>query len=143
MFTPLQLMEGETYKDLWVIVDECQNCTRRQMQNVVTRLSWNCKIVLIGDERQCDLVGCESGLTHFLSLTKNLKSKYLLIVKFDQNDICRHPWVRQIIYAYDRRGPTTVGENKATIPILSSAHAKTNNRELPDTNPTLANVDSI
>lgn len=60
---PLAYMRGRTLDDAFVILDEAQNTTHAQMKMFLTRLGFNSKMVVNGDQTQIDLPGrARSGL---------------------------------------------------------------------------------
>ena len=52
---PLAYMRGRTLDDAFVILDEAQNTTQAQMKMFLTRLGFNSKMVVNGDQTQIDL----------------------------------------------------------------------------------------
>lgn len=46
---------GKTYEDETVIIDEAQNFTKPQLRKILTRCADSCKVILIGNMKQCDL----------------------------------------------------------------------------------------
>ncbi|MDO8094998.1 MAG: PhoH family protein, partial [Candidatus Brocadiales bacterium] len=60
---PLAFMRGRTLNDAFIILDEAQNCTIKQMKTFLTRLGVKSKVVVTGDITQVDLPSGEiSGL---------------------------------------------------------------------------------
>ena len=60
---PLAYMRGRTLSDAFVILDEAQNTTSTQMKMFLTRLGYNSKMVITGDESQIDLkASIKSGI---------------------------------------------------------------------------------
>lgn len=51
---PLAYMRGRSINNSYLIVDECQNSTRSQMRDIVTRAGKGTKIVICGDPKQID-----------------------------------------------------------------------------------------
>ena len=47
-------MRGRTFTDSVIIIDEVQNISRLQLQKLITRVGKNCKVILIGSNRQID-----------------------------------------------------------------------------------------
>ena len=85
-----------------MILDEAQNTTAMQMKMFLTRLGFSSKAVITGDVTQVDLGGNEkSGLLEAESLLKGIEG--IVIVHFSKKDVVRHPLVRQIIDAYERK----------------------------------------
>lgn len=80
----------------FLIIDEAQQTTPDEMKSIVTRVSDNCKMVLCGDIRQCDIEG-ESGLEWFMNFAKRHNLKGVAIVNFDDpEDIVRGGLVKDI-----------------------------------------------
>ncbi len=50
----LQFMRGRSFVDKWVIIDEVQNITPKQLKVLITRAGENCKIICLGDVNQID-----------------------------------------------------------------------------------------
>ena len=99
---PLAYMRGRTLNDAFVILDEAQNTTAMQMKMFLTRLGFSSKAVITGDVTQVDLGSNEkSGLLEAESLLKGIEG--IVIVHFSKRDVVRHPLVRQIIDAYERK----------------------------------------
>ena len=101
---PLAFMRGRTLNDAFVILDEAQNTTSEQMKMFLTRLGFNSKAVVTGDVTQTDL-GDEtrSGLADALDVLEGVKG--IGRMEFTQKDVVRHPLVKSIIRAYDRKRP--------------------------------------
>ena len=51
---PLAFMRGRTFKDTFIIGDELQNTSNKQMLMLLTRLGENSKMIITGDIHQCD-----------------------------------------------------------------------------------------
>lgn len=79
---PIGKLRGRTFLNAFVIIDEAQNLTVKQMEMVLTRLGHNSKMVITGDLRQTDLK-CESGLNKLVSLVGKINS--LASVQLEQN----------------------------------------------------------
>ncbi len=63
----LSFMRGRTFLDRYIIIDEAQNLTAKQMRTLITRAGPGSKIVCIGNIAQIDtpyLSGITSGLTY-------------------------------------------------------------------------------
>jgi phosphate starvation-inducible protein PhoH and related proteins len=98
---PLAYMRGRTLHDAFIILDEAQNTSHKQMQMFLTRLGMRSKIVITGDISQIDLPGREtSGLVEIVTLLKNIEG--IRIIRFGKEDVIRHPLVRKIIHAYEQ-----------------------------------------
>ena len=93
-------MRGRTLNDAFIILDEAQNCTVKQMKTFLTRLGMKSKVVVTGDITQVDLSAGEiSGLIDVqerLMNINNISFEYLT-----KADIVRHKLVQDIVEAYE------------------------------------------
>lgn len=98
---PLAYMRGRTMKSAFVILDEAQNATTRQMKMFLTRLGPNSRTIVTGDITQTDLKNRNrSGLIqvqHILDGIDGIDFVYLT-----PKDVVRHRLVREIIAAYEQ-----------------------------------------
>ena len=63
----MNFMRGRSITDTWLIIDEAQNLTPRQVKGIVTRVGAGTKVVLLGDPAQIDnplLDERSNGLTY-------------------------------------------------------------------------------
>ncbi|MEE9252378.1 MAG: PhoH family protein [Thermodesulfobacteriota bacterium] len=99
---PLAFMRGRTLNDAFVILDEAQNTTSRQMMMFLTRLGFSSKAVITGDLTQVDLeTGETSGLREAAELLQGIEG--ITTVNLTKKDVVRHPLVRSIIEAYETK----------------------------------------
>ena len=98
---PLAYMRGRTLNNSFIILDEAQNSTKEQMKMFLTRLGRESKAVITGDITQIDLPNAFSGLVHVLPLLKEIPG--ISICKFTEEDVMRHPLVKKIINAYEKK----------------------------------------
>lgn len=97
---PLAYMRGRTLNDAFIILDEAQNTTVQQMKMFLTRLGFGSKMVINGDITQVDLPKrTTSGLIHAERVLTNVKG--IAHIKFEAEDVVRHPLVAKVIRAYD------------------------------------------
>lgn len=97
---PLAYMRGRTLDHAFVILDEGQNCTRKQMKMFLTRLGADSKCVVTGDTSQTDLPPDEvSGMLEATSILRGVKG--IAFVSLTQQDIVRHRLVQNIVDAYE------------------------------------------
>ncbi len=97
---PLAYMRGRTLNHAFIILDEAQNATTEQMFMFLTRLGFNSKAVITGDETQIDLPSHKhSGLVEAHRALRNTEG--ISIVEFTRRDVVRHPLVQRIIAAYE------------------------------------------
>ncbi|WP_234407798.1 PhoH family protein [Anaerosinus massiliensis] len=97
---PLAYMRGRTLDDSFVILDEAQNTTTKQMKMFLTRLGFGSKMVVTGDLTQTDLPkGMLSGLTEAQMVLSNIDG--VGCIHLTDSDVIRHEVVGRIIRAYD------------------------------------------
>ena len=97
---PLAFMRGRTLSNAFVILDEAQNTTVRQMKMFLTRLGLNSRAVITGDLTQIDLRTPEqSGLVRIQSILGHVPD--IKFVYFHPEDVVRHRLVKEIIHAFD------------------------------------------
>lgn len=97
---PLAYMRGRTLENAYVILDEAQNTTQKQMKMFLTRLGFSSKMVVTGDMTQIDLPrGVSSGLTQAVTLLTGVEG--IDIVAFERIDVIRNPLVQKILERYD------------------------------------------
>ncbi|MFQ5686662.1 MAG: PhoH family protein [Candidatus Scalindua sp.] len=97
---PLAFMRGRTLNDSFIILDEAQNCTVKQMKTFLTRFGIRTKVVVTGDITQVDLpTGEKSGLIDVQERLKGVSG--VDFVYLTRRDIVRHRLVRDIVDAYD------------------------------------------
>ena len=98
---PLAFMRGRTLNNSFIILDEAQNSTVRQMKMFLTRLGINSKTVVTGDITQIDLE--EKSMSGLISAQKILQGiPGIEFTYLSEKDVVRHPLVQEIIVAYDR-----------------------------------------
>jgi phosphate starvation-inducible protein PhoH and related proteins len=96
---PLAYMRGSTFKNSFVLLDEAQNTTAKQMHLFLTRIGKGSKLVITGDPKQSDL-GENNGFVDALDNLDGIKG--LEIVELEASSIVRH----EIIASIDERyGP--------------------------------------
>ncbi|MSV25087.1 PhoH family protein [Selenomonas sp. WCA-380-WT-3B 3/] len=96
---PLAYMRGRTLEDAFVILDEAQNTTSRQMKMFLTRLGFGSRMVVTGDLGQIDLPrGAVSGLREAARILDGVKG--IGVVRMAPLDVIRHDVVTRIVEAY-------------------------------------------
>lgn len=98
MVRPLQLMQGESLDDCWLVVDEAQEMTVSQAKMIVTRMGVNSKLILNGDIRQCNLKE-ESGLAFLINKIRE-HNMNIPVIEFDMDDCQRsdecYQWIKAL-----------------------------------------------
>lgn len=105
---PLGYMRGRTFDNCFIIADEMQNSSPGQMKMLLTRLGENSKIIINGDNSQCDLdliSTKRNGLDYLLEKinfyykndSTSMNNDKISIIEFDENDSRRSKFVRKIL----------------------------------------------
>lgn len=94
---PLAFARGRSLNNAFIIVDEAQNLTPKQVLMVLTRLGKNSKMVLNGDLAQSDVRGY-SGLADAIDRLQDIDG--ISFCEMDASDIVRHPLIAEILDRY-------------------------------------------
>ncbi|NNF06944.1 MAG: PhoH family protein [Candidatus Eisenbacteria bacterium] len=98
---PLAYMRGRTLSRAFVVLDEAQNTTLKQMKMFLTRLGPYSKAVITGDITQVDLPNAqESGLIRIEHILKGTEG--ISFTHFQNRDVVRHRLVRSILSAFEK-----------------------------------------
>lgn len=96
-FIPLGHLRGLTFDNCFVILDESQNTTPKQMLALMTRLGEHARLAITGDPMQVDIPGT-SGLVDAVRRLEGIPD--IAVCEFTERDIVRHPLIRAILKAY-------------------------------------------
>ncbi|MBQ1347016.1 MAG: PhoH family protein [Erysipelotrichaceae bacterium] len=98
---PLAYMRGRTLDEAFIILDEAQNTTDKQMLMFLTRLGFSSKMVVNGDITQIDLniSRNRSGLKVAFEKLQGIDS--IGFIEFNNSDVVRNPLVSKIIEHFD------------------------------------------
>ena len=98
---PLAFMRGRTLNNAFVILDEAQNTTNRQMFMFLTRLGEGSKSVITGDVTQIDLDQKKSsGLLPVRKILGHIAG--IGFIELTEKDVVRHRLVQDILKAYNK-----------------------------------------
>ena len=97
---PLAFMRGRSLKDAWIIADEAQNMTPKQMVMLLTRIGENSKILVAGDVEQTDRVKGNNGLADLCERLKEGGVKGIAVCDLDNRDIQRHRIIDSVLMLY-------------------------------------------
>lgn len=95
--SPLAYMRGADFQDSWVLLDEAQNTSPRQMEMLLTRIGCGSKVILTGDTKQKDVMGL-SGLED--AVRRLSGDPGFAHIEMGLDDVVRSPLVKRIIEAY-------------------------------------------
>lgn len=99
---PMETIKGRSMKNAFIIIDEAEDLTLKEVKTLLTRLGTNSTMVFAGDISQVDIA--RSGLGEFLALReKNDRLKNIVdhIAFDDYDDIVRSEAVRDVIIGLD------------------------------------------
>ena len=121
---PLAYMRGRTLENAFVILDEAQNTTDKQMKMFLTRLGFGSRMVVTGDPGQIDLPrGVTSGLVEATKILDGVKG--IGVVRLEAMDVIRHDVVTRIVQAYDAYEQKQKIEQKKEIAINKKRKGET------------------
>lgn len=101
---PLAYMRGRTFQNSFVILDEAQNTSSKQMLMFLTRLGHRTKMVITGDISQIDLSikKANTGLVFAINHLQGVSD--IDIIQFQNNDVVRHPLIKKIVERFQVAG---------------------------------------
>lgn len=92
---PIGFMRGRTFKDSFIVCDECQNLNFDQMEMLLTRFGTHSKMVLTGDVTQSDLIYDKQGAFAY-ACALFADDDEIAVQTLDYTDNQRHPLVGKI-----------------------------------------------
>ncbi len=99
-FYPLEFIQGMTFDNSFIIVDECQNMTIEQLKVMLTRVGKWSKLVLCGDIAQISPKFANSGLKTLIGIIDRYELP-VHIIEFDRDDIVRSEQCKMWITAFE------------------------------------------
>jgi len=104
---PIAYTRGINFDDCIVLIDECQNLTKDHLKTLVTRIGYNCKMVLLGDTGQIDRkIKSESGFAYTMRKLSNCDE--VGIIDFQEEEIVRNPIIKKILEHLEERPETII-----------------------------------
>ena len=99
-FAPVGFTRGANFQNAYIIIDEAQNLSKVEILTLLTRVGYNTKIVITGDESQTDRKTSErTGLEHCVERLKEIDG--VGFVKMNLKDVQRHRIVTDIIQGFE------------------------------------------
>lgn len=94
---PINFTRGQSWRDKFVIIDESQNLSLKELTTLITRIGRNTKIVFCGDVMQSDIRS--DAFQCFCELFNDEESSNFGIhnLKFGKEDIIRDPILSYVI----------------------------------------------
>ncbi len=100
---PVNFMRGHTFRNSFIIIDECENLTYNQLKLILTRVGESSKIVLNGDTTQSDL-----DYRHYRDFEKVIDKMGKIatpengIAIFHMTESVRNPMIKKILATLER-----------------------------------------
>lgn len=112
---PCAYLRGRTLKNSFIIIDECQNLSFKQIELILTRLGEESILVMNGDLLQSDLNHWDSGSfeEYIQRIMPDLTS--VGIVELTEKDIVRHKLLAEIIRRIQQYKKAKALEKKAPV----------------------------
>ena len=95
---PIAFIQGKTFTDAIILLDEVENATNEQIKLVLTRLGDNSRACLMGDTDQSYINN--SGFYEAMRILKSVPR--LEIIEFEVCDVVRSEACRHVLEAYAR-----------------------------------------
>lgn len=93
---PFGFMRGWNFHNTFVVADECQNATKKQLKMLLTRFGRSSKMVLTGDFTQSDLNShAQGGFQHYIPCWRRIPN--VGVVELTLADVVREPIVADLI----------------------------------------------
>jgi phosphate starvation-inducible PhoH-like protein len=99
-YMPLEFIQGLTFDNTFIIVDECQNMSFQQLKVFLTRTGKYSKVVLCGDVAHVSPTFRDSGLAELILMIKHFNLS-VHTVEFGHEDILRSDQCKAWIEAFD------------------------------------------
>jgi phosphate starvation-inducible PhoH-like protein len=103
----VEYIQGQTYSDSIIIIDECQSLSRPILKMIVTRIGENSTMVLLGSTDQKNFSDSMSKVNicpfeEYINMVKRDRNSMEHIVQFDINDVVRSKLAKANIYRFMR-----------------------------------------
>jgi phosphate starvation-inducible PhoH-like protein len=99
-YLSLEFIQGLTFDDTFIIVDECQNMSFQQLKVFLTRVGKYSKVVLCGDIAQISPKFRDSGLAELIQMIDYF-NLIVHTIEFGREDILRSEQCKAWIEAFD------------------------------------------
>ena len=95
---PISFLRGLNWNAKFIVADEAQNMTFKELTTLITRLGEYSKIIILGDPEQSDVNG-KSGFVKFTNIFDDDESKQngIFTFTFTEEDILRSALVKFIV----------------------------------------------
>lgn len=98
--TPLAYIRGRSIDDSFIIIDEAQNVSFKNMRSTMTRIGDNSKMIILGDTKQIDITKRDvSSLSKIVRMFG--EEEEIGVMEFEREDIVRNPLIIKIEEIFD------------------------------------------
>ena len=96
---PVNFLRGLNWNAKFIIADEAQNITKKELITLITRVGQFSKLILCGDPDQSDLNGKGGGFSQLCDIfdDENSKENGIHTFTFDEDDVLRSELVKFIL----------------------------------------------
>lgn len=108
-FFPLEFIQGMTFNNTLMILDEAQNATEEQILDFMTRIGENSKIIVDGGLTQ--IRSKQSGLLDTIKYMQNVNK--VGFIEFELEDIVRNGIIKEILTAYAKSKGRFINKDKS------------------------------
>lgn len=102
-YLPLEHIQGLTFDDTFILVDEAQNMSFEHLKGLMTRIGKYSKLVLCGDVAQISPQFKNSGLAEFLRMV-DYYDLPVHTIEFTRDDVLRSEICKTFIVAFEEWG---------------------------------------
>lgn len=119
-FTLVNFLRGANFENSWIIVDEAQNFSSLQLKTLLTRMSSNSKMAILGDLSQCDKYKNYKNSGLYDIWFRFLDLKGVDYMQFTKADCVRSGIVKRILERYEDKDEVVLPLTKAEVKPLGS-----------------------
>lgn len=118
---PMSSIRGRTFTNCYIIIDEAQNTSAKQIETLITRIGEGCKIVILGDLNQIDtskLSRYSNGLA--VSSERMRGSQLVAQIEYLDTDVKRSPLAKEAVDRFRMTDQVYVKDPGTTINIVAA-----------------------
>lgn len=99
---PVNYLRGVSWNAKYILVDEAQNLTQKELITILTRIGKFTKCIVMADPDQSDINGKSGGfnMTYDLFNDEESKSKGIFTFEFEEKDIMRSELTKYLVHRF-------------------------------------------
>jgi len=107
---PVNYLRGVSWNAKYILVDESQNLTQKELITILTRIGKFSKCIVMADPEQSDINGKAGGFNIMYNLFKDeeSKAKGIYTFEFEEKDIMRSELTRYLVHKFKTLNPTSL-----------------------------------